>query len=200
MAMTFVADSLQQAPMYVSPHRLRLAVRILRGGGLIAHPTEGVWGLACDPLQPRAVLRLLAAKRRDPDKGLILVAADTRALAPYIAPVSDDVHSRAESSWPGPVTWLMPASPSVPWWLRGVHAKIAVRVTAHPLAALLCQAYGGALVSTSANISARPAARNAAQVRAQLRERVAMVLAGALQTPGRPSTIRDAVTGEVVRG
>lgn len=186
-------------PLLISPHRLRMAVRILRGGGLIAHPTEGVWGLACDPLQPHAVMRLLAAKRRDPGKGLILVAAEAQALSPYLAQLPDAMRARAAATWPGPVTWLMPANPSVPWWLRGSHESIAVRVTAHPLAALLCRAYGGALVSTSANRSARPAARSVCQVRAQLRGHVAMVLAGTLQTPGRPSTIREAVSGEVVR-
>lgn len=145
-------------------------------------------------------MHLLAAKRRDPGKGLILVAADTQALTHYLSRLSDDVRDRVEATWPGPVTWLMPANPAVPWWLRGTHEKIAVRVTAHPLAAQLCRAYGGALVSTSANRSARPASRNACQVRAQLRDEVAMVLAGTLQTPGRPSTIRDAVSGALVRG
>ncbi len=185
--------------MFVSSHRLQQAVRILHRGGLVAHPTEGVWGLACEPLNPQAVMRLLAAKQRSPDKGLILVAAHIDAVLPYLAPGNDAILQQAEATWPGPVTWLMPAAPNTPWWLRGTHENIAVRVTAHPLAALLCLAFGGALVSSSANVSGHPAACHSWQVRAQLGEWVDMNLAGDLQTPGQPSEIRDAATGHSLR-
>lgn len=179
--------------------RLHRAARLLRAGGLVAHPTEGVWGLACDPLLPVAVLRLLAAKRRDPAKGLILIAHEFAALRPFLEATPDQIE-RARADWPGPVTWLLPAAPNVPWWLTGDHDSLAVRVTAHPTAATLCRAFGGPLVSTSANLSGRPAPRHSWQTRAQLGKTLDMVLAGELTTPGRPSTIRDAATGEVIRG
>lgn len=186
--------------MTLSRHRLARAVRVLHGGGLLAHPTEGVWGLACDPLQPRAVMRLLAAKRRDPDKGLILIASHVEAFLPYLAPDIEDALQSAQATWPGPTTWLLPASPELPWWLGGAHETLAVRVTAHPLAALLCEAFGGALVSSSANVSGHPAAQSALQVRRQIGEWVDILLQGELQTPGQPSTIRDAASGQTLRG
>lgn len=178
---------------------MRHAVRILRAGGLVAHPTEGVWGLACDPLLSTAVLRLLAAKRRDPAKGLILIAHQLDALRPFLDAPPDQL-DRARADWPGPVTWLLPAAPEVPWWLTGDHDTLAVRVTAHPTAAALCRAFGGPLVSTSANLSGHPAPRHSWQVRAQLGPTVGPILTGELTTPGRPSTIRDAATGERIRG
>lgn len=183
----------------VSRHRLRRAARVLRAGGLAAHPTEGVWGLACDPLDTTAVLRLLAAKRRDPDKGLILIADRPDVLAPFAADAPQP-WQRACAAWPGASTWLLPANPATPYLLTGAHDRIALRVTAHPVAAALCRAFGGALVSTSANVSNRPGARHAWQVRARLGRHVDVIIGGRLSQPGQPSTITDAVTGAPVRG
>lgn len=186
--------------MFISPHQLRQSVRILRAGGLLAHPTEGVWGLACDPLNPIAVTRLLAAKQRNPDKGFILVAAEAAMLQPYLAADSQDHLKKAQATWPGPNTWLLAANPALPWWITGAHESIATRVSDHPLVAALSQALGGALISSSANRSGHPAARNAWQVRAQLRPWLDGVLAGELQTPGQPSAIYDAASGQKLRG
>lgn len=186
--------------MYISDHRLRSAVRVLNAGGLLAHPTEGVWGLACDPLQPHAVLRLCAAKRRDPNKGLILVAAHIDALLPYLHADAQAHLPQAQATWPGPSTWILPAAANLPWWIRGQHRSVAVRVSGHPLVAALCEAFGGALVSTSANISGHPPALHGWQMRAQMRAWVGAVLAGELQTPGQPSAIIDADSGNTLRG
>jgi len=182
-----------------SAHRLRMAARALRAGGLIAHPTEGVWGLACDPHNAGAARRLLAAKQRDPAKGLIVVADRPEWLRPFVthAPAA---WQRACMAWPGPSTWLLPVHPATPQWLTGQHDRIALRVTAHPVAVALCRAFGGALVSTSANISAQPAALHAWQVHARLRSDVDVIIGGHLNHPGQPSTITDAVTGTVIRG
>nr|MDQ2696242.1 Sua5/YciO/YrdC/YwlC family protein [Pseudomonadota bacterium] len=125
--------------------RLRQAARILRQGGVIAYPTEAVYGLGCDPRNRRAVQRLLEIKRRPPAKGLILIAADLAQLEPFIDPLPPDRRRLLDAAWPGPVTWLVPAR-RAPVWLRGNHPTLAVRVTAHPLAAALCRAFGGAVV------------------------------------------------------
>lgn len=178
---------------------LRRAARVLRDGGLITHPTEGVWGLACDPANPAAVLRLLLAKRRDPAKGLILIADTLAKLTAWLAPQADDQIARAADDWPGPVTWLLPPHPDTPWWLTGAHDTLAVRVTAHPVAAALCRTFGGALVSTSANIAGHAAARRGWQARAQFGDRVDLLVAGKLQQPGLPSTIRHGVDGRPLR-
>jgi L-threonylcarbamoyladenylate synthase len=104
-----------------------------------------------------------------------------------------------EASWPGPHTWLLPAAAGVPRWLRGDHVTLAVRVTAHPLAAALCRAFGGPLVSTSANRSGRPAALSPLQVRLRC-PGVDLVLHGALGGRAGPSRIRDGATGRLIRG
>lgn len=177
---------------------LSRAARVLHGGGLVAYPTEAVWGLGCDPLNPEAVFDLLAVKRRRPDKGLILIAADYSQLLPYVAP-TPDVEARVRATWPGPVTWLLPARPEVPEWLRGRHTGLAVRVTAHPRAAALCAAFGGAIVSTSANLSGRPPACSRLAVQRQFGAKLDYILPGALGGRRAPTEIRDAATGRVIR-
>jgi L-threonylcarbamoyladenylate synthase len=183
----------------VTPHRLRHVVRLLRTGGVIAYPTEAVYGLGCDPDDEIAVRRILALKRRPAAKGLILIAADFEQLKPYLLPPGDAELDRIRAVWPGPVTWLLPARPEVPRWLRGDHETLAVRVTAHPLSAELCRAFGKPLVSTSANRAGRPPARTALAVRRQLGRGVDLVLNGRLGASARPSEIRDLASGRVIR-
>jgi L-threonylcarbamoyladenylate synthase len=178
--------------------RLQRAARLLRDGGVIAYPTEAVYGLGCDPLNRTAVERLLAIKRRPVEKGLILIASRFEQLAPYLQPPDDATLQRVAATWPGPVTWLMPANPATPRWLRGRFASLAVRVTAHPLAAALCASFGGPIVSTSANASGRPPARNALQARLRC-PGVDLVVHGATGGLGRPTEIRDAVSGATLR-
>jgi len=179
--------------------QLRAAARSVRAGGVIAYPTEAVYGLGCDPLDDNAVFRLLAIKQRPLARGLILIGADFSQLAPFIGPVPTAVMQRISKTWPGPVTWLLPAAPDVPYWLRGAHLTIAVRVTAHRLAAALCRAAGHALVSTSANRHRQPPARTYLQVERRLGAELDYVLHGAVGPQRRPSEIRDALTGRVVR-
>lgn len=178
--------------------RLQRVAATIRRGGIIAYPTEAVWGLGCDPLNPDAVYRLLAIKRRPVDKGLILIAADQAQLAPFVLPPDPEIQRRLDDSWPGPVTWLLPTHPGTPHWLRGRHASLAVRVTAHPLAAQLCRAFGGPLVSTSANAAGRPPARTALQARLRC-PGIDLIVAGATGGQRRPSEIRDARSDAVLR-
>lgn len=177
---------------------LRRTAHALRDGEVVAYPTEAVFGLGCDPLNPAAVLRLLALKQRPRSKGLILIASEFAQLQPFVEPATAAMRVHFESTWPGPVTWVMPAPNDTPDWLRGDHDSLAVRVTAHPLAAALCEAFGGAIVSTSANASGRPPARTALQARLRC-PGVDRILAGPTGGADRPTTIRNAVTGEVIR-
>ena len=183
-----------------NPWNLRWAVRALRAGAVVAYPTEAVYGLGCDPFNQHAVLRLLAVKGRAVDKGLILIAADLDQLKPLLLPQSADTMAPVLESWPGPSTWILPADPRVPVWLTGGSGCIAVRVTAHPLAARLCQRFGGPLISTSANRSGRPPARTALQARRALGSRVDYFLTGPTCGAARPSEIRDARDGRLLRG
>src|SRR5512134_2349746 len=148
----------------MSDFHLRHAVRSVRAGGVIAYPTEAVFGLGCDPANQAALKRLLAIKRRPIHKGVILIAACLEQFLSYLLPLDAEALAKVSSTWPGPVTWLIPARPNVPKWLRGQHSTLAVRVTAHPLAAALCRLWGRPLVSTSANLSGRPPARTALAV------------------------------------
>jgi L-threonylcarbamoyladenylate synthase len=183
----------------MSAAQLRRAVRVLREGGVIAYPTEAVWGLGCDPRNRTAVERLLHLKQRDWRKGLIVIADNFEQLWPFIADPNTSRLEPAIASWPGPATWLMPASPSAPRWITGGRDRIAVRVTAHPLASALCRAYGAPIVSTSANRSRQPPLKTRLQVQRQFEGVVDCILAGALGGLERPTSIRDLETGEVVR-
>ncbi|MFO7594087.1 MAG: Sua5/YciO/YrdC/YwlC family protein [Pseudomonadota bacterium] len=183
----------------MSPFHLRTARRTLLGGGIVAYPTEAVYGLGCDPLNPDSVMRLLALKERPWRKGLILIASHQSQLEPYLEPIDPAVQERLSQTWPGPVTWLLPALAEVPYWLRGENRTLAVRVTAHPLAAALCDYMGGAIVSTSANRAGHEPARNALSVRRELGNEVDYILHGELGDSDNPTEIRDAGTGRIIR-
>ncbi|WP_149194480.1 Sua5/YciO/YrdC/YwlC family protein [Luteimonas suaedae] len=183
------------------PQDIAEAVAAVRGGGVVAYPTEAVWGLGCDPRDETATLRLLALKRRAVDKGLILVAATRAQLDPF---VDWDVLANTRrdvvcASWPGPHTWIVPARADTPAWIRGAHAGVAVRVSAHAGVLALCNAFGGAIVSTSANVAGMPAPRTLAELDPAIRAGVDAVVAGETAGLERPTAIRDAGSGEVLR-
>lgn len=185
---------------FMSSHfRIRLAADILRAGGVIAYPTEGVWGLGCDPHNADAVGRLLDLKRRDPAKGLILVAAAIEQFAPYLEGLDVAALERLRSTWPGPVTWLVPDNGFAPAWITGRHHSLALRVSAHSQIGALCRAFGGPIVSTSANPGGRPAATTALRVRRYFPAQLDYVLCGALGGRRGPSAIRDLMTDKVLR-
>ena len=112
-----------------APLRLQLAAGVLHAGGILACPTEAVWGLSCDPFDQAAVNRLLLLKRRPVEKGLILVAADMAQLDFLLRDLSDGQRKKLEASWPGPNSWLVPHRGRVPAWIHGEHDTVAVRVS-----------------------------------------------------------------------
>jgi L-threonylcarbamoyladenylate synthase len=177
------------------------AATLLHGGGVFAYPTEAVFGLGCDPDDATAFERLFALKRRSPEQGVLLIAADFAQIERYIdtAKVTDEIMQQARDSWPGPHTWIFPRSAEVPAWVAGTHAGIALRITAHEPAAALCRAFGGALVSTSANPHGEPPARSVRTVENYFAD----VLDGLLDAPlggqSDPSVIRDALSGAIIR-
>ena len=175
------------------------AAQSLRQGGVIAYPTEAVWGLGCDPANEAAVERLLALKSRPMDKGLILVSGEIVDFQRWLDPLPAAARERILASWPGPHTWLLPDSLDLPRWLKGDHASIALRCSAHPIIAGLCAAFGGPIVSTSANPTGSPPALTEAEVRAYFGTDLDTVVAGALGGLSQPTTIRDALTGDLIR-
>jgi len=182
----------------ISSWRVKRAAKIVREGGVIAYPTEAVWGLGCDPWNEDAVYRLLAIKARPVEKGLILVADNIRQFDFLLADLPQAWQERLAASWPGPNTWLVPHQNRLPEWITGQHDSVALRVTDHPLVRELC-ALTGPLVSTSANPAGRPAARSRLRVEQYFRGELAGVLDGKLGGRRNPSLIRDLVTGQVVR-
>lgn len=182
-----------------SGHQLRTAARLVRLGGVIAYPTEAVFGLGCAPADHGAVARLLAIKQRPVSKGLILVAANCDQLAPWLADLPVSLENRLRKSWPGPNTWLVPAASDCPAWLTGEHDTLAVRVSAHPLVTALCERCGSALVSTSANISTLLPARSTLEVQLRLGRYLDYILGGEVGGNAQPTSIRDLLTGKRIR-
>ena len=170
----------------------------MKRGGLIAYPTEYCYGLGCDPRNRRAVLRLLKLKGRPQNKGLILIAGRFAQLVPYLQSLMVEQQDILHRDGAQAVTYLMPAKPSVPRWLRGAHGTLAVRITAHHGAAALCNALGMALVSTSANRSGHRPARTYAQCQRRFGNRV-LVLPGRVGKNRKPSTICAWTSGKIIR-
>ncbi len=191
---------MQTVPIPMSSIHIRQAVRALRAGGVIAYPTEGVWGLGCDPFDPDAVAKVLALKQRDVDKGLILVAASVDQFDPFLRTATLEQRRSLEATWPGPQTWVVPHGDALPDWVTGYKSTAALRVSAHPLVAALCRAFGGPLVSTSANPSGRDPAHTAQRVRHYFEDRLDYILPGHLGGQRGPTPIRDLVSGESLRG
>lgn len=177
------------------------ALSALRNGEVIAYPTEGVFGVGCDPDNPQAIDKLLKLKQRPKDKGLILIAASYQQLLPYI----DESHltpkqlEQVKQSWPGPVTWIMPCSDKVSVWVCGQYNSIAVRVSDHPLVQKMCNAFGKPLTSTSANLTGQPPCMTTDEVYQQLGSQLVAVLEGETGGRNKPSEIRDAKTSQVLR-
>jgi L-threonylcarbamoyladenylate synthase len=184
---------------YLSPIHLRTAVLTLEQGGVLAYPTEAVWGLGCDPFNRHAVERLLALKQRPMAKGLILIAANVEQVEPYLALLSATQRAQVLQSWPGPHTWVVPVPPSFPVWVRGQHLSVAIRVSAHEPVRALCKAFGSPIISTSANKTGKKPAINPAQIVSQFGSGVDYILPAALGGQKNPTQIRDALTGAVLR-
>ena len=185
----------------MSQTELAKAINALTAGKVIAYPTEAVYGVGCDPDNLAAIELLLQIKQREKSKGLILIAADFAQLAPYIdlAAITAAQQQRMLDSWPGPVTWVVPARSGLTDWLTGQFSTIAVRVSDHPLVQQLCRSYGKPVTSTSANLSGQPACRNAADVVAQLGDKLPVILDAPTGGRQNPSEIRDISTGHIFR-
>ncbi len=182
----------------MSSWQIQRVARVVREGGVIAYPTEAVWGVGCDPWNEAAVDRLLALKERPVHKGLILVADSIEQFDFILYDLPERWIDRLASTWPGPHTWLVPHQDRLPQWITGEHDSVALRVSDHPLVRDLC-ALTGPLVSTSANPAGRPSARSRLRVEQYFHGELDYVLGGALGGRRNPSLIRDLRTGDVIR-
>ena len=170
-----------------TPDALREAARILRQGGVVAFPTETVYGLAADPFNPEAIRRLFAIKQRPYTKPVLLIVSSEDQLELIAAPLSDRAARCAHAFWPGPVSLVLDALEELPPEIAP-HGKVCVRCTAHEVAASLCTAFGAPLTSTSANLSGFSPATSA---EAACLPGVDLVLDGGDLPPFSPSTVYD---------
>ena len=178
--------------------RLGQVRRVIHSGGVIAYPTEAVWGLGCHPLHSAAVERLLWLKQRPMEKGLILVAADIQQFDFLLWDLPAGQMAKLQLSWPGPNTWLVPHQGRLPHWVTGNHATVALRVSDHPLVRQLCRACGP-LISTSANPAGRPPARNRLRIEQYFHGQLDDIVPGPLGVQRNPSIIRDLQTDSIIR-
>lgn len=176
---------------------IQRAARILRHGGVIAYPTEGVYGLGCMPDNANAVQRILMLKERKPGQGLVLIAAHLQQLHGWVLlPKScPDLSSPVDH----PITWVVPADDDVPDWIRGDHSGVAIRITNHVTAAALCNTADSPLVSTSANRHGRPPTSSSFVVRRRFGALVDYIVPGKCGPAQGPSEIRELLSGRTLR-
>lgn len=178
-------------PHRPDPEALREAARVLASGGLVAFPTETVYGLGADALSPRAVERIFAAKGRPADNPLIVhtaTAGDAFALAREVPPAA----RRLAAFWPGPLTLVLPKGPAVPHEVTAGLDTFAVRVPDHPIARALLDAFAGPIAAPSANTSGRPSPTTAEHVLEDLDGRIDAVIDAGATGFGVESTVLDA--------
>lgn len=173
--------------------------QVIKSGGIIAYPTESVYGLGCDPFNQSAVLKLLALKNRSVDQGLILIASNINQILPLIQPVHANDLARALKSWPGHFTWIFPKSALVPSWISGAHSSIAIRVSKHPVVKQLCDRLGHSLVSSSANLSKQGDLNSISDIKTVFNDKIQFYINAPTGNEKHASTIRDAHTLQTIR-
>ncbi len=172
------------------PQVLRAAA-ILRDGGLVAFPTETVYGLGADARNAAAIARLYSVKGRPADHPVIVHVASADALGAWAADVPPAARALAEHFWPGPLTLVLRRAPGVPDAITGGHPTIGLRVPAQPLALALLRAFGDGIAAPSANRFGAVSPTTAAHVRASLGDDVDLILDGGPCSVGVESTIVD---------
>ena len=184
--------------MTASSWRIKNTADSVRSGEVVACPAEAVWGLSCDPWNLSAVAYLCDMKQRALSKGVIVASSDAAHFAPLLDALDEEQRSRVLSSWPGPVTWLVPNRGYFPSWVTGESNEVAIRVTSAPALSSLCRELGGPVVTTSANWAGAQQAKHLFQVRRYFGARMTVV-PGEVDFAGKPSTIKRIKTGEVLR-
>lgn len=186
-------------------NQIMMAVEQLKQGQVIAYPTEAVWGLGCDPYQQNAFEKILQLKQRPIEKGVILLASDVEQIEFLLHGLSSARYNMILESWENTPqnqqqasTWLFPTHEQIPKWITGQYDKVAVRVSHHALCQQLCRAFGGFIVSTSANLNGLAPALTTSQVQHYFHDDV-YIVHGDVGQSHRPSRIIDAITGQVLR-
>ncbi len=175
---------------------LQQAAKCFTQGGILAYPTEAVYGLGCDPLNLTAVMQLLQLKNRPMNKGLILLSDNINTLLPFIKVSHQQAQQISQSI---ATTWLVNASHLTPAWVKGQHPKVAVRVSHHLGVKKLCKQFNTPIISTSANPANRPAAKTMLQLQKYFHQQIDFIVPGNLGSQKRPSRIIDIDSQQVLR-
>ncbi|MEE9451786.1 MAG: L-threonylcarbamoyladenylate synthase [Gammaproteobacteria bacterium] len=179
---------------------MRFDPTIIKNGGMIAYPTEAVYGLGCDPFNQQAVQRLLKIKQRPEHKGFILIVSTWAQMQALVQLPEAKILAKVKATWPGPVTWLFPASPDLPPWINGGQTSVAIRMTNHPIAKSICDSIDQALISTSANLFGQAALTTCEQVQKTFGDQIDYIVSGSVGDLKRPTMIREVSSGSIVRG
>ncbi|MDI9347527.1 MAG: Sua5/YciO/YrdC/YwlC family protein [Methylacidiphilales bacterium] len=175
------------------------ASAVYRLGGIIAYPAEAVWGLAGNPMNINAIHKVQIIKNRVDDKKLIIVASDLYYFRNFVSMAYLLENHEMLSGWPGPTTWVVPASKSTPRHLVARDGTIAIRFTNDPSVKQLCLFCNGALFSTSANLSGDKPIRDYKQFMLQFSGAVDCVISGEVGGLANPTPIRLVSNGEYIR-
>ncbi|NLQ17499.1 tRNA threonylcarbamoyladenosine biosynthesis protein RimN [Marinomonas sp. M1K-6] len=184
--------------MHLITSAIELA-NIIRQGGVIAYPTEAVWGLGCDPFNESAVRRILALKSRAESKGLILIAGAQDQLTPWRKTLDAHAAQRLISVRETPTSWVVPDTQITPSWVRGEHQSVAIRLSQHQAVQALCAAFEGVIVSTSANPAGLEPAMSAEEVNAYFGDKIDAIFHAPLGKAAKPSQVRDILTEQLFR-
>ena len=174
-----------------NPNNRSVASILLREGGIIAFPTDTVYGLGASVFNHAAVSMIFVIKNRSRDQGLPVLIASESQLPELASDVPDSAYALAERFWPGGLTLVVPRRPEVPVLVAGYSDTIAVRLPDHPCPQTLVQALGKPITGTSANRHNGPEPSSAAEVQRQLGNRLSMILDGGESPVPVPSTIVD---------
>lgn len=186
--------------MILDIDELNHAVKAIDQGGVIAYPTEAVWGLGCCPWSREAVYRIQNIKSRPIEKGMVLVGVSEEQFEPLLAPLNSENRQRITDTWPGPYTWVIPDPDGwTPEWVRGDLNSVAIRVSDHPVVRYLCASIGTPIVSTSANKAGLPPLLTQQQVEEQFSDAVDFIAPGEIGMYKAPSEIRNIITDELIR-
>lgn len=184
--------------MPLTQKELDNVAEIVQSGGVVAYPTESVYGLGCDPDNLESLRKILTIKNRPNDKGFIILVSHIDQARPYIQPLSDSDREQLNTPRQRATTWLIPKKTQVPELLSGQFETVAVRITNHPVALAICETLNGPLVSTSCNLSGQPELISAEQVLTQMPSTIDLVI-DAECGGERPSQIIDLASGRVLR-
>ena len=180
-----------------SDFSIRHAAHIIRQGGIIAYPTDTVYGLGCDPFNPNAVAQLNNIKQRKSDKQFILLASDIEQIKP-LAFITEQQQSSIMQQQE-PTSWIAEAKPSAPVWLCSDEHTVTFRISQHSEAQHLCHTLGHAIISTSANLSKKSPAKNALELHKHFHFSLDKILASNQKLNAKPSKIIRLCDNHIIR-